>query len=153
MTSTGFFKGVIGVLFKLRHLNMIYFLIWPKNLNLYHRFAGKRKLNAVSISQSKIKQAWFPWCLMPIGTIQHLNTQSTVLTSSSVLVAIVVYGEWRWQPQQNLLNSYIIIDPKLHFRNSARCHAIYINIAEFFNIHWNVLLCLLISSITINVKA
>ena len=40
---------------------------------------------------------------MLIGTIQHLNTQSTVLTNSSLMVASVVYGEWRWQPNQNLL--------------------------------------------------
>ena len=42
---------------------------------------------------------------MPIGTIQHLNTQNTELTNSSVLVASAIYGEWRWQPQQNLLNT------------------------------------------------
>ena len=111
MTSTGFYEGLIGVLFKLWHLNMIYFqmsLIWPKNVNLYHWFAGKSKLNAVSTSQSKSKQTWFPWCLMPIGTIQYLNTQSTEFTNSSVLVTSVVYGEWKWQPQQNLLNSFFI---------------------------------------------
>ena len=48
---------------------------------------------------------------MPIGTIQqwdNLNTQSAVLTNSSVMIASEVYGEWRWQPQQNLLNSDFI---------------------------------------------
>ena len=55
---------------------------------------------------TKSKQTWFPWCFMPFGTIQHLNTQSTVLTNSSVLVASVVFGK-RWQPQQNLLNSFL----------------------------------------------
>ena len=38
---------------------------------------------------------------MPIGTIQqsdNLNTQSTVLTNSSVMVASVVYGEWDDNP-------------------------------------------------------
>ena len=111
MTSTGFYEGLIGVLFKLWHLNMIYFqmsLIWPKNVNLYHWFAGKSKLNAVSTSQSKSKQTWFPWCLMPICTIQYLNTQSTEFTNSSVLVTSVVYGEWKWLPQQNLLNSFFL---------------------------------------------
>ena len=47
---------------------------------------------------------------MPIGTIQqsdNLNTQSTVLTNSSVMVVSVVYGEWRWQPCQNMLNSVL----------------------------------------------
>ena len=42
---------------------------------------------------------------MPIGTIQHLNTQSTVLTNSTLLVASVVYGGWRCQHHRNLLNS------------------------------------------------
>ena len=36
----------------------------PKKLNLYHWFAGKSKLNAVSTWQSKSEQTWFPWCLM-----------------------------------------------------------------------------------------
>ena len=48
---------------------------------------------------------------MLIGTIQqsdNLDTQSAVLTKTSVMVAIVVYGEWRWQPYQNLLNSVFI---------------------------------------------
>ena len=36
------------------------------------------------------------------------NTQSMVLSNSSVLVASVIYGEWRWQPQQNLVNSVFI---------------------------------------------
>ena len=105
VTSTGFFKCLHGVLFKLWHLNMMYFLmalICPKNVNLYNWFAGKSKLNAVSTSQSKSKLTWFPGCLMPIGTIQHLNTQ--ILTNSTLLVASLVYGEWRWKPQQNLLN-------------------------------------------------
>ena len=77
-------------------------------LNFNGAFAGKSKLNAVSTLQSKVKQAWFPWCLMPIGTIQHLNRQRTVLTNNTVLVASLVYGEWRWKPQQNLLISGFI---------------------------------------------
>ena len=88
-------EGLIGVLFKLWHLNMIYILNAINLAQLYHSFAGKSKLNAVSTSQSKSKQTWFPWCLMPIGTIQYLNIQSTVLTNSSVLVISVVYGEWK----------------------------------------------------------
>ena len=103
------FESQIGVLFKIWHWNVIYVLnginLVPKMSNLYHCFAGKSKLNAVSTSQSKSKQIRFPWCLIPIGTIQHLNTLSTVLTNSSVLVARAVCGEWRWQPQQNLLIS------------------------------------------------
>ena len=107
----GLFEGLIGVLFKLWHLNMIDFLNGinlTKNINLYHWFTGKSKLNAVSTSQSKSEQTWFPWCLMPIDTIQHLDTQSTVFTDSTVLVASLAYGEWRWQPQQNLLISVFI---------------------------------------------
>ena len=101
------FEGQLWVLFKIWHWNMIFLMtsIWPLKCILYHCFAGKSKLNAVSSSQSKSKQTGFPWCLMPIGTIQHQDTQSTVLTNSSVLVASVVNGGWRWQPQQNLLNS------------------------------------------------
>ena len=53
------FDGLIGVLLKLWHLNMIYFFndinLAPKYVNLYHWFAGKSKLNAVSTSQQKIK--------------------------------------------------------------------------------------------------
>ena len=48
---------------------------------------------------------------MTIGTIQqsdNLNIQSIVLTNNSVKVASVVYGEWRWQPYQNLLNPVFI---------------------------------------------
>ena len=111
MTSTGFFEGLIGVSLKLWNLSMFYSLNGinlTKNVNLYHWFAGRSKLNAMSTSQSKSKQTWFPWCLMPIGTFQHLNTQITILTNSTVLVASLVYGEWRWQRQQNLLNSAFI---------------------------------------------
>ena len=39
-----------------------------------------------------------------LAPFNSLNTQSTVLTNSSVMVASVVDGEWRWQPYQNLLN-------------------------------------------------
>ena len=41
------------------------------------------------------KQSWLPWCLMPIGTIQqsnNMNTQSTVLTNNSVVVASSLTG-------------------------------------------------------------
>ena len=61
----------------------------------------------MSSSQSKSKQTGFPRCLMPIGSIQHQDTKSAVLTNSSALVASVVNWEWRWQPQQNLLNSVL----------------------------------------------
>ena len=48
------FEGLIGVLFKLWHLNIVYFLNGinlAKNANLNHWLAGKSKLNAVSTSQ------------------------------------------------------------------------------------------------------
>ena len=80
------FEGLIRVLFKLWHFNMIYFLnginLAQKNVNLYHWFADKRKVNAVSTSQLKSKQTWFPWCLIPIGTIQHLNTHLQCLPTA-----------------------------------------------------------------------
>ena len=63
----------------------------------------------MSTSHSRNKQTWFPRCLMPIGTIQqsdNVNTQSTVLTNSNVLVVGVVNREWRWQ--QIWLNSVFI---------------------------------------------
>ena len=47
---------------------------------------------------------------MPIGTIQqsdNLNTQVQYLTNNIVVAASVVYGEWRWQLFQNLLNSVL----------------------------------------------
>ena len=43
-----------------------------------------------------------------LAPFNSLSTESTVLTNSSVMVASVVYGEWRWQPYQNLLNSVFI---------------------------------------------
>ena len=96
------FDSQIWVLFKIWHWNVIYVLnginLAPKMSNLYHCFAGKSKLNAVSTSQSKSKQ------LAP----SNIWTQSTVLSNSSVLVANAVCGEWRWQPQQNLLISVLI---------------------------------------------
>ena len=104
------FEGLIGVLLISWHFNMIYFLNGinlAKNVNMNHWFAGKSKLNAVSTSESKSKQTWFPCCLMPTGTIQHLNTRSTVLTNITIPVASLVHGEWRWQLQQNLLNSFL----------------------------------------------
>ena len=41
------------------------------------------------------KQSWLPWCIMPIGTIQqsnNMNTQCTVLTKNSVVVASSLTG-------------------------------------------------------------
>ena len=49
-----FSEGLIGVLFKLWHFNMFYVvngINLAKNVNLYHIFAGKSKVNAVSTSQ------------------------------------------------------------------------------------------------------
>ena len=43
------------------------------------------------------------------NSTDNLNTQSTALTNSSVMVASVVYGEWRWQLYQNLLK--LILSP------------------------------------------
>ena len=69
------FDGLIGVLLLLCHLDMIYSFNYinlaKKTYKFYHCFAGRNNLNVVSTSLSKSKQTWFPWCLMPIGTIQH----------------------------------------------------------------------------------
>ena len=43
--------------------------------------------------------------LAPSNSQDNLNTQRTVLTNNIVLVASVVNGAWRQQPQQNLFNS------------------------------------------------
>ena len=67
-------------------------LIWPKKCKFVSLICWLKQTESLSTSKSESKQTWFPWCLMPIGTIQHLNTQSTVLTNNSVLVASVVYG-------------------------------------------------------------
>ena len=76
----------------------------------------KSKLNAVSTSQLKSKQTWFLWCLMPFGTIQHLNTQSTVLTNSSVLVASVVDGGMK------IITSTKVIEFSLYPLYVCQCH-------------------------------
>ena len=99
MTSTGFFEGLMGVLFKLWHLNMIYFVSLIINASWMQCLLHNQKVN---------KPGWFPWCLMPIGTIHHLNIQSTVLTNSSVLVGSVVYGEWRWRPHEKIVKFIFI---------------------------------------------
>ena len=62
---------------------------------------------------------------LTIGTIQqsdNLKTQSTVLTNSSVMVTSVVYGEWRWQPYQNLLNS--VLSPIYMSASVIECRSI-----------------------------
>ena len=57
VNSTCFFEGLIEVLFKLWHLDMIDFFnvinLAPKFLNLYHWLAGKSKLNSVSTTIKK----------------------------------------------------------------------------------------------------
>ena len=106
MTSTGFPKAY------LRHYSKYDIKIWF----IFSMSSITSKLNAVTTSQSKSKQTWFLWCLMSIGTIQQsdkLNTQSTILTNSSVLVASAISGEWRWQPHQNVLNWVLIPFPLL----------------------------------------
>ena len=109
MTPTGFFEGLNGVLFKLWHSDMIYFsngINLAKNANLYHWFAGKSKLNAVSTSQSKSKQTNL------VSMVPHANWHNPTSWTHKVqylpMVASLVNGEWRWQPQQNVLYSVFI---------------------------------------------
>ena len=60
------------------------------------------------LHNKKVNKSSFHGASCQLAPFNSLNTQSTVLTNSSVMVASVVYGEWRWQPYQNLLNSVFI---------------------------------------------
>ena len=60
------------------------------------------------LHNQKVNKPSFHGASCQLAPFNTLNTQSTVLTNSSVMVASVVYGEWRWQPFQNLLNSVFI---------------------------------------------
>ena len=89
------FEGPVGELFKIWHWNMFYFFkrtsVWPLKCEFVSLLCWLKQAECsvhFTIQQS-----------------DNLNTQSTVLTNSSIMVASVVYGEWRWQPYQNLLNS------------------------------------------------
>ena len=60
------------------------------------------------LHNQKVNKPSFHGASCQLAPFNSLNTQSTVLTNSSVMVASAVYGEWRWQPYQNLLNSVFI---------------------------------------------
>ena len=60
------------------------------------------------LHNQKVNKPSFHGASCQLAPFNSLNTQSTVLTNSIVMVASVVYGEWRWQPYQNLLNSVFI---------------------------------------------
>ena len=79
--------------------------VWPLNVNLYHCCAGKASWMQCPLHNQKVNKPSFHGASCQLAPFNSLNTQSTVLTNSSVTVASVVYGEWRWQPSQNLLNS------------------------------------------------
>ena len=102
------FKGLIGELSKIWHWNMFYFFRWhqpgPENVNLYHCCAGKASRMQCPLHIKKVNKPSFHGASCQLAPFNSLNTQSTVLTNNSVMVASVVNGEWRWQPHQNLLN-------------------------------------------------
>ena len=106
------YEGLIGELFKIWHWNMSYFLKWhqsdPWNVNLYHCCAGKASWMQCPLHNQKVNKPSFHGASCQLAPLNTFNTQSTVLTNISVMVASVVYGEWRWQPYQNLLNSVFI---------------------------------------------
>ena len=52
------------------------------------------------LHNQKVNKPGFHGASCQLAPFNSLNTQSTVLTNSSVLVASVVDGEWRWQPYQ-----------------------------------------------------
>ena len=60
------------------------------------------------LHNQKVNKPSFHGASCQLAPFNSLNTQSTVLTNRSVMVASVVDGEWRWQPYQNLLNSVFI---------------------------------------------
>ena len=106
------FEGLIGELFQIWHWNMFYFFKWhqsgPENVNLYHCCAGKASWMQCPLHNQKVNKPCFHGASCQLAPFNSLNTQSTVLTNSSVMVARVVDGEWRWQFYQNFLNSVFI---------------------------------------------
>ena len=60
------------------------------------------------LHNQKVNKPSFHGASCQLAPFNSLNTHSTVLTNSRAMVATVVYGEWRWQPYQNLLNSVVI---------------------------------------------
>ena len=77
-------------------------------MNLYHCSAGKASWMQCPLHNQKVNKPSFQGASCQLAPFNSLNTQSTVLTNRSVMVASVVDGEWRWQPYQNLLNSVFI---------------------------------------------
>ena len=106
------FEGLIGELFTIWHWNMFYFFKWhqsgPWNVKLYHCCAGKANWMQCPLHSQKVTKPSFHGASCQLAPFNTLNTQSTVLTNSSVMVARVVYGEWIWQPYPNLLNTVFI---------------------------------------------
>ena len=82
--------------------------VWPLNVNLYHCCGGKASWMQCPLHNQKVNKPSFHGASCQLAPFNSLNTQSTILTNSSVIVASVVYGEWRWQRYQNLLNSVFI---------------------------------------------
>ena len=60
------------------------------------------------LHNQKLNKPSFYGASCQLAPFNSLNTQSTVPTNSSVMVASVIDGEWRWRPYQNLLNSVFI---------------------------------------------
>ena len=60
------------------------------------------------LHNQKVNKPSFHGASCQLAPFNSLNTQTTVLTNNSVIVASVVDGEWRWQPYQNFLNSVFI---------------------------------------------
>ena len=110
VTSTGFFEGLIGVLFKIWYLNMTYFLngiyLAKKMQICIIDFLVKATWMQCRLHNKKVNKSGFHGASCQL-TQSNIWTHK-VLTNSSVLAAGVVYGQWRWQPQQNLLNSVFI---------------------------------------------
>ena len=109
VTSTGFLKALLDNYSKYDIEICFIFLndisLAPK---MYHCCAGKASWMQCPLHNQKVNKPGFHGASCQLAPFNSLNTQSTVLTNSSVMVASAVYGEWRWQPYQNLLNSVFI---------------------------------------------
>ena len=103
MKSTGFWRHNWSTVQNMT-LKCVYFFEWhqsgAKGVNLYHCYAGEIKLNAWFTSQSKSKQT----CQLAPSSIwtRKYSTYRQQHTGGKCC-----FGERRWQPQQNLLNSVV----------------------------------------------
>ena len=110
------FEGLIGELFKIWLWNMFYLFwitsIWPLKCEFLSLLCWLKQAEySIHFTIKKANKTSFHGAscqLAPFNShSDNLNTQSTVLTDGSAMVASVVHGEWGWQSNQNVLNSVL----------------------------------------------